>query len=36
MEKQDIRYVILALSIVIILALVVKPASIGKPSNTDL
>jgi hypothetical protein len=36
MEKQDIRYVILALSIVIILALVVKPAITGKPANTGL
>lgn len=36
MEKQDIRYVILALSIVIILALVVKPAITGKPPNTGL
>jgi len=36
MEKQDIRYVILALSIVIILALVVKPVITGKPANTGL
>jgi hypothetical protein len=36
MEKQDIRYVILALSIVIILALVVKPMITGQPANIGL
>lgn len=33
MEKREIQYVVLALSVVIILAIVVKPALTGKPVN---
>ncbi|HOT93908.1 MAG TPA: hypothetical protein PK089_01790 [Methanoregulaceae archaeon] len=33
MEKREIQYVVLALSVVIILALVVKPALTGRPAN---